>query len=552
MRLFLLALLLVGCGEGTLSAETPPAATPDPGADLYDLDRVLEIEITLDPADAAALAAETNDLFSLLEGADCMDSPWTADFTWFPGDVRVDGVLVEDVGVRKKGLIGSLSSSRPSLKIKFDKYVPDQRLHGVERLTLNNSLSDPSLVRQCLGYQLFAAAGLPSPRCSFAHVTANGNDLGVYVNVEPVKRAFLKEQFAGDDGGDLYEGTLSDFRPGWMDTFEPDTSATDPDRGPVHAVTDALQAEDLDALRDALDLDAFHRFWAMEVLIGHWDGYAGNRNNYFVYRPERADALQFVPWGIDGILRDPQAGGPTFARSALPHWLWGQPEQRALQADTLRALIDEVWDEDALLAAIDRMVETVEPFALQDERRAPEINALRDFVQQRREALLAALDAPLPDLDDPLGGAPCLVEVGELAVEFATTWDTLGGPDPLGTGWSHITGSFEGEPIDLEGGTIAGLDGDRLLVASLALDSPESVREVVAVLPLWSLGPDPIPLGGFGAGAYLIDIDLSEEPHQATSRGSLWHGELQFTQLEGEEGGAVRGSYSGILYAGGP
>ena len=52
MRLFLLALLLVGCGEGTLTAEAPPPPEPTPDPDLYDLDHVLEIEITLDPTGA--------------------------------------------------------------------------------------------------------------------------------------------------------------------------------------------------------------------------------------------------------------------------------------------------------------------------------------------------------------------------------------------------------------------------------------------------------------------------------------------------------------------
>ncbi len=547
-------LLLFGCGEGTLSSEPPPTPDPDPseldpGDALYALDHVLEIEITMDPADAAALAAETNDIFNLLEGADCMDAPWSADFTWFPGDIRVDGVLVPNVGLRKKGLIGSLSTTRPSLKVKFDKYVPDQALHGLERLTLNNSISDPTLVKQCLGYQLFEEAGIAAPRCNFAHVVAQGIDLGIYVNVEPVKRRFLRRAF-DDDNGDLYEGTLSDFRPGWTDTFEADTSSTDPERAPIHALTEALQdGSPLDAV---LDLEAFHRFWAMEVLIAHWDGYAGNRNNYFVYRPEGDEQLQFVPWGIDGILRGADNGQPTLANSALPRQLWNDPEQRDRQVDMLRELLDAVWDEDKLLDRIDAMAERVAPFAVEDERRLPETEALRDFVLDRRDALLDVLAGPLTPIEQPLGERPCLVEAGELSVEFEATWDTLGSPEPLETGTSRVTGSYHGEPIALDGSALAGLDGDRLLVATLALDQPTTVRQVVAVLPLWTLGPDPIPLGGFGAGAYLFDIDFSTEPSQSTNLGALWNGSLQFTRLEGEEGGVVAGSFAGTLYDGGP
>ena len=50
-----------------------------------------------------------------------------------------DGVTLEDVGIRRKGFIGSLFSPSPSLKIKTNKYVEDQLLGDTERITLNNN-----------------------------------------------------------------------------------------------------------------------------------------------------------------------------------------------------------------------------------------------------------------------------------------------------------------------------------------------------------------------------------------------------------------------------
>ncbi len=552
--------LLLGCAEGTIGVPGPGQPDPDPAdryaAALYAPEHIVEIRIEMDPADASALASETNDIFSLLEGADCMDTPWSGPFTWYPADIWVDGVLVEQVGLRKKGLIGSLSTTKPSLKVKFDKFVSGQSLSGLERLTLNNAISDPSLIKQCLGYRLFEAAGIPAPRCNFAHVVAQGSDLGIYVNVEPVKERFLRRAFAGDDRGDLYEGTLSDFRPGWTGTFEPDTSATDPSLGPILAVTDALSEPDdgdaLAALEQALDLQAFHRFWAMEVLIAHWDGYAGNRNNFYVYRRSGAQGLEFLPWGIDGILYGGDNLGVTMASSALPNRLWRIPAQRARQIEVMQEVFDAVWDEDALLASIDAMVELVEPFALPDDRRADETEAVRDFVRDRGERLDDALNSPLPTFEAPANDSVCLVEAGELTVAFETTWDTLGAPNPLSIGWSSITGSYHGDPVDLTGAAVAGLSGGQVLVGALAWDQPDVVREVVAVVPTWQISAEPIPLGGFGAGAYLIDVDTSVEPAVSRTLGSLRNGSLQFTQLVGEPGGAVAGSLSGTLYDGGP
>jgi spore coat protein H len=522
---------------------------------LYDPDHVVEIAITIAPDDAAALAAETNDLFSLLEGEDCLDAPWSGPFTWYPADITVDGTLVTNVGLRKKGLIGSLSSTKPSLKVKFDKFVPEQTLGGLERLTLNNSVSDPSLMNQCLGYQLFADAGLASPRCNFAHVTANGVDLGVYVHVEPLKKDFLRRAYDGVDDGDLYEGTLSDFRPGWVTTFEVETSDTDPTLGPLRALTDALALPDddeaLDAIAELVDLPRFRTFWAMEVLVGHQDGYTNNRNNFYVYRPP-GESLELLPWGIDAIFRD--GGGPdgqsatvVFATSALPRRLWAMPGQRALYLDELERLLDTVWDADALLDSIDAMRAQVLPFAVPPPP-AEAVDGLRQFVADREPRLRAALDEPLPVFDTALPGSPCLVHVGDLRVEFAATFGTLGAQAPLDEGSCRLTGVYDGTSFDLSGGAIGGVYEGRVVVGALARTGPTTVAEALAVVPGWALQQDPVPLGGFGSQAYLLSIDLTTTPGTQTVLGSLWNAELSFTALAGEQGAPMEGWFEGPVY----
>ena len=132
--------------------------------------------------------------------------------------------------VRKKGFIGSLSTARPSLKLDLGEFEEDWAFEGARRLTLNNAVSDPAVVRQCLTYSAFADAGLPAPRCGFARVTVNGVDLGLYVNLEPVKEPFLERHW-GDSSGNLYEGTLSDFTPSMSGTLEAKTNEDETDRG---------------------------------------------------------------------------------------------------------------------------------------------------------------------------------------------------------------------------------------------------------------------------------------------------------------------------------
>ncbi len=52
------------------------------------------------------------------------------------------------------------------------------------------------------------------------------------------------------------------------------------------------------------------KFWAIESLIGFWDGYTQNQNNYFDYENPKNGKIYFMPWGADGCFGDsPPFGG---------------------------------------------------------------------------------------------------------------------------------------------------------------------------------------------------------------------------------------------------
>jgi spore coat protein CotH len=215
-RLILLLLLVLGgCGDTESSSvaenadagvsSSPDAGESDPGPDLteamFQADHVLDIRIDMQQSDWDELRVQTRSFFDVL-GTSCLMSPPPRPFTYFPATVTIDGEEVTQVGVRKKGFFGSLSDTKPSLKIKFSEYLPEQRFSGMKRLTLNNNKSDPSHIKQCIGYQLFAKAGVPAPRCSFANVTVNGTNLGIFTNVESIKKQFLARHFESN-GRDL-------------------------------------------------------------------------------------------------------------------------------------------------------------------------------------------------------------------------------------------------------------------------------------------------------------------------------------------------------------
>ncbi|MFP8873420.1 MAG: CotH kinase family protein, partial [Myxococcota bacterium] len=228
---------------GPLRAGTAPTSQCDEVEGITDLafdpDRILEVEISMLPDDYDAMRRQARRLMDVFGGA-CGEAPPASPYTWFPGDVTVDGTTVPNAGVRKKGFFGSPSVTKPALKIKFDEFGSEGTIYGLERLTLNNGLQDPSLLDMCLAYDLFHAAGLVAARCSFAHVTVNGNDLGIYMNVDSIKDPFLVRNF-GSAAGNLYEGTTADFRENWIGVFE---KKNNDDGSELNAVAEALLIED--------------------------------------------------------------------------------------------------------------------------------------------------------------------------------------------------------------------------------------------------------------------------------------------------------------------
>jgi len=390
--LVILCAAAAGCGETSEWQEAAP---------LFQPDHVLEISIDMAPADWDALRNQTRTEQDLFARPDCLGSPFPNPFTYFPATVTVDGELLDQVAVRKKGFIGSLSTDKPSLKISMEEYEIGRRFHGLERITLNNSIQDPSFVGQCVAYALFERAGLPAPRCNFAHVVVNGQPLGTYVHVESIEDELLDHHFMSSDGN-LYEGTLSDFLPAWSGTFEKENNREEDDWSDIQAITAAAAAPDgelIAALDEVIDTDEFIRFWALESLLRHWDGYAGNINNFWLY--ESGGRLHFLPWGADQVLveRNPVQGddAPTsvYATGILPYRLYQLPEGRMRYLAATRALLDEVWDESWILGEIDRMAALIGP-GIMGQDFGPEVMSRREFVMNRAAAVRGNLGADWP------------------------------------------------------------------------------------------------------------------------------------------------------------
>ena len=406
---------------------------------LFDSSRLLNVEIELPKEDWDKLRKQTRGrggfaaLFS-----NTIEKP----FTYFRGNVTIDGVKIESVGLRKKGFIGSLDDNRPSLKIKFNEFVDQSPVDGLDRLTLNNNKQDTALVSQFLSYKVFNDAGIHAPRCSLAKVTVNGEYLGIYSNVESYKKPFLKARY-GDDTGDLYEGTVTDFYPKTVNKLE--AKKSDQDRKSVARLAEILASDEdlpMDELEELVDVDNFLKFWAVESLIGFWDGYTQNQNNFFVYKNPANQKFYFMPWGADSCFTS--GGGPfggfgggnhsaaVSAESMLANRLFRTEEIPGRYQKALLKVLKEAWNEDEIIAEIDRIEQLTDGQvpALQKNRGGRSswgggtlnLDGVRDFVKERREEIMDEFEDWPVEVPSKPRKPMYSIDVGSASGSFTVLW----------------------------------------------------------------------------------------------------------------------------------
>jgi hypothetical protein len=542
----LLCTAVLSCG--------PAPAWIDGEALMFDPDWIVEVNIQLDEDDWDELRRQVRSFEDVL----CATAPPKNPFTYFKGDITVDGIKVKNVGIRKKCFFGSCDDVRPSFKISFNQYVRGQRFFGLRRMTLNNSRSDPSKVKQCMGYWLFARGGVPAPRCNFAHVTVNGVDKGLYVNLESIKTEMLTRYF-DDTRGNLYEGALSDFHPEWMATFQKKTNEINPDRSDLDKMVNVCAIPDddqfVEELENHIDLDAFYDFWVMEVLIAHWDGYASfNRNNYYIYNNPDTGRFHFFPWGIDGILFSnpaPETINSVFADGIIPHRLYKIPRMQDRYINLLREKLATVWAEDVILSEIDRMEALITPYVHPND--TPDlswkIEEVRNFVRNNPVDIKAEIDPEPLEWTKELSSPPCWRIRGSLNATFSTTWGSVNSPDPWGAGTGTFDAVLDELPIPTSFvSSVAGIDpnpegqkkplvqvlaqvpdpaGDKLIAALVQINDPEMIT---------AGGSVPLNMGvGFGMIFKQIDADNFEIF-------LLMDGELTFQDAAMTDGAPVIGT----------
>ncbi len=122
--------------------------------------------------------------------------------TNLPATLTVDGIAYEGVGVRFRGNTSyqmTGTSQKKSFNIEIDYTIAGQSLMGYETLNLINCASDATFMREVL-YSNTCRQQIPSAKANFVRLEINGENWGIYANVQQLNGDFIRDWFLSNDG----------------------------------------------------------------------------------------------------------------------------------------------------------------------------------------------------------------------------------------------------------------------------------------------------------------------------------------------------------------
>ena len=243
-----------------------------------------------------------------------------------------------NVAVHPKGSAGSSRSvdSKPALTLNFSKHVSQQRFHGLDKISLNNSVQDPTFINEKLARELYLHAGVPVPRADYATVELNGRRLGLYVLLEGWNKQFLRRYFKNTKGNLYDPPLLAD-----LDQVLGVATGNFPnDQSELKAVVEAARERDLSRriarLEELVDLDRFSRHIALDLLLWNHDGYVLHSNNYRVFHDLDSGRIVFMPHGLDQLFRNPNGPLLTTGDGLVSRAYLETPEGRRRVLDRMQ------------------------------------------------------------------------------------------------------------------------------------------------------------------------------------------------------------------------
>jgi len=376
---------------------------------VFDNDNIAEIRISIEQDSLDILFAVGN------EGS---YEYLTADFSYESENIPL--TTVSNVGLRLRGAIPRYCKKR-DFKISFNKFVSGRNFYGLKKFNLRSLNRDPSIIREKICLDLLKDMNAVSTRASFVKLYINDEYWGLYLNVEQVDGNFLNAH-CGNSNGNLYKcaryANLSIREDGdYKFTFGPpeyaphqivrayklSTNETEDDYTDLINLIDVINNTSYynftNDLENSFNVQSFLKAQAVSVIVGDWDGFWSNQNNYYIYHNTNTNRFEFIPRDLDLTLGVDWGGGeyatpdiynfgPVNDDSPLINRMFSVPEYKGEYSKYIKQLIDNYFLIDQIWPKIEDTKELIQSAAENDTYRTLDYGwDIDDFNNSYTEAL---------------------------------------------------------------------------------------------------------------------------------------------------------------------
>jgi len=230
--------------------------------------------------------------------------------------------------------------------------------------------------------------GIPSSRSSFVALYINNVYAGLYLNVEQYDDLFA--QTVLDDGtGNLWKCfygsdlTYINALPASYDLPNYDLVENKSRRDYnqlaefIIALNNTPSAQLPCVLERLFNVHDYLKIAAADVLLGNWDNYIFNSNNFYLYHNEHTGLLEYIPFDLDNTLgvdwfgvdwasRNPYTWQPSNATRPLFTRLLQIPAYRNEFSNYLQSIIDSYFNEAVMTPHAYELLDLITPWALAD------------------------------------------------------------------------------------------------------------------------------------------------------------------------------------------
>ncbi len=226
-------------------------------------------------------------------------------------NITIDGVTIENVGIRLKGnsslkMAGRNEDKQLPFQVKFNEYVKNQTYNGLEKMAIRvGGMSEKTLLTEMVAYNLYQELWRPAPETSYAKVKVNGKEY-LYTLSEIVDSEYLEKYFPEDDGILFKSVDYSDFSYLWDDPleyteiYEQKTNEKKDDSSQLiqflKFINTSSDEEFAEGIENWVNVDSVLYLIAIDKLLANNDGFTNGRSNFYLYYHKGEQRFYLLTW----------------------------------------------------------------------------------------------------------------------------------------------------------------------------------------------------------------------------------------------------------------